>query len=700
MSNRRAKAQRRAATSGQTIRPPSRKATLPQRRAASRGARTRARGGSAQRRSPAARPALDLWRSIWRWGPLAAAGDRAPLTALAHADLAWAGATAAASAALFATIITGHPGLGDAPETVSGVSALGVLHSPGYPAYVLAAHAFTLLVPVGSEALRVNLFSLLCASLTVGGVQLLGRRCGAARWAASIAALCLAAGAGFWFYAGFAKHDMFSGLLFLVALHLALAWRARPSTKRLVGLAAAFAVGLGSSWPLMLLLMPTVAWVLIPARAEVSPRALALATGTGLVILLALYGFVMVRAAENPALNWGGANNVSRLVELVTRADFIAHGSSSPASVSASGGASSGGASLAGSVAAYVLIFARELGVVGLILCAFGLLLSLRLRRGAGSYPLLITFVVNLVGATVLVGAGSSHSSNVDLIEEGFLLGCYFALACWLAIAITELGTAGSAGFLRSVRPLAFRNALRPAWLIAIAAVLLVPSVLTHWATAHRDSTPFADRYASTALGELPRNAALLVWGAELTQPLIYRQVVDHQRADVVVIAADGLSYGWYRDQLSRRLGRPLPNLDGNPIEMAAQVAQAVSRFRPVYLDPQAAQTLQRFIGYRQVGLLAQLAGGQGPAPVGSPAQLDATMRTAVRVAGMPNANWNVWPNDYVASAEYSTAALEVARAYYEHHDLAGLRRALLGVLRITPADKVAQADLAHLDGS
>jgi hypothetical protein len=266
-----------------------------------------------------------------------------PLTELLRADLAWAAATGLASAALFATALTGHVYLGDGPETVAGISSLGILHDPGYPAYVIVAHLFTLLIPFGSEAFKVNLFSLVCAALTVAGVQLLARRLGAARWAASIGALTLAASAGFWFYSGFAKHDIFSGLLFLLTLHLALAVRARPSTGRLVALAVVIGLGLGSSWPLELIILPTVAYVLIAGRRALRLRSLAAATASGLVVLVAVYGFVMVRAGENPPVNWGGATTVGRLWSLVNRADFRPHSSPPAASAAGASGARGGG---------------------------------------------------------------------------------------------------------------------------------------------------------------------------------------------------------------------------------------------------------------------------------------------------------------------------------------------------------------------
>ncbi len=686
----------------------------------------------------------------------------AGLTELTRTDFVWAAATGAGAAVLFATILAGHTGLGDAPETVAGVKSLGILHPPGYPAYVIAAKVFTLLVPFGSEAFRVNLFSLVCASLSIAGVQLLARRCGAARWASSVGALTLAASAGFWFYASFAKHDMFSGLLFLIALHLALAWRARPNTKTLVVLGAVFAVGVGSSWPLMLLLAPTIAYLLFDARRQLALRPLLAATATGLVVVVGLYGFVMVRASQNPALNWGDATTISRVFELVRRSDFTqgpgqpqptAHRSST-ASVptlrkTASAGApaaptpASAGApaaptrASAGARAAPALapapgaaaveisavgvtsttrnetvIFARELGLLGLLVAGFGLVMSLVRRRGVGSYALLITFAVNLVGVTAFTAPGVSSALDrydVDMIVQGFLFGCYFALAAWIAVGATELGDVIGRARLGRVDLSSRRSVVVPIVAAVLAAALLVPSVINHWPVVQRSDKPLADRYASTLFGELPPHATIVIWGAELTQPLIYRQVVYHQRPDVVVIAADGLSYGWYRQQISRRLGRPLPPPAGNTILDARRLVKSLSAVRAVYMDAGTAELLAGggatqasvpgdLIGYQPVGILTKPAPGTGPFPVQSPTVLDQTVRAAQRVAGLPGSHWQLWPNGYVAKDVYSTAELEVARAYFQRRQYAGMRRALETELSIDPTDSTARNDLAKLN--
>ena len=118
---------------------------------------------------------------------------------------------------------------------------------------------------------------------------------------------------------------MFSGLLFLLGLYVALSWYNEPSRWRLVTLAVLIGFGLGSSWPLEILLLPTVLFILFARRRGLAIWPLVQATAAGLVAVIAIYGFVMVRAAQNPAVNWGRATTVSRLIDLINRADFTPH---------------------------------------------------------------------------------------------------------------------------------------------------------------------------------------------------------------------------------------------------------------------------------------------------------------------------------------------------------------------------------------
>lgn len=66
-------------------------------------------------------------------------------------------------------VVTLQPGIlpGDAGEFQLVVPTLGVAHPPGYPLYILLGKLFTVLVPIGEMAWRVNLFSAVTSSFTL-----------------------------------------------------------------------------------------------------------------------------------------------------------------------------------------------------------------------------------------------------------------------------------------------------------------------------------------------------------------------------------------------------------------------------------------------------------------------------------------------------------------------------------------------------
>ena len=676
--------------------------------------------------SPAAAPIRHGPRAQAAAGPAAAETPRAPRprleelltwksTPLSRDDLVWAGAAAAISAILFATTLYGHAGLGDAPESVAGIASTGVLHAPGYPAYVIAAKLFTALVPFGSFAFQVNLFSLCCAALTIGGVYLLGRRLGAERWASALGALALACGGGFWFYAGFAKHVVFSGLLFLVALHLLLAWQARPSTGRFVALAAAIGVGMGSSWALMTFILPAVGLALLLSYRQLSPGMIAGGVAAGLATVVALYGFVMVRASQDPAVNWGEVTTLDRLRDLVNRADFkppTSDDSNSPASeaegsasnlpqkgpiLSASFIAQEGSLTRASkSSKTYLEVFYHELGLAALALAAWGLVVSLLWRRGPPAFILLLVFAANLIGAGATVGPSVYRGFDTLIIQEGFILACYLVLPVWLAIGATHIGhVLAESGSPRD------RDARRAEVKWGLPAVLalavLLPSLISHWEIPRRNAAPFADNYAESAFAELPRDSVVLIFGAERTGPLINRQVVDGDRPDVTVVASDGLSREWYREQLARRTGVDLPPPTLDNVADTVSAVGALRRTRPVFMDITTAQRLSDDVGYRQVGLLTRLVDGKGPAELADPSGAESRLRQAEQSAGMPDEDWGARPNTFVFMA-YKSATLELARAYFLNRDEAGLRRTLRNTLAIDPGNEQARQNLRTLN--
>ena len=588
------------------------------------------------------------------------------------------------SGALFATTLTSHPALGDAPETVAGVASLGILHPPGYPAYMLSARLFTLLEPFGNMAFKVNLFSLLCASALMAGVYLLARRCGGVRWASALGSLALAATAPVWFYADFAKHDIFSGLVVLAALMLLLRWQRQPTTRGLVVLAAVVAIGAGSSWQLTALLAPAVGYVLFTERRRLGVGQVLAAGAVGLVIVATLYAFVLVRASQSPALNWGDASNPDRLVALITLKAINV--GTAPVTTKTAG--------LPFTLATYGAVFGREM-LVALGLAAWGVVVSFRRPRYPGRIALVIFFVTNLLGAAIGVGARRDQGFDTDLFQGGFLIGCFMTLAVWTALGATDLARRIQRAPAMGGR-VAGGTATRYALIGLVAAVLLGPSLVLHRPAVQRAAPPIADGYASAVLGELKPKAVLFVWAVEAGFPIEYRQVVLGDRRDVDLVDLDLLLDDWYRDQLARRLHRTIPPPTGNRVAQAASLVESTRHDRPAYLDMRAADSLRQSVGFQSAGMVAEVVDGSGGHPAPDPANLRDRVDAAQRAAGLGDQPCQLWPDAFMCEA-FTGAHYEVAHSFAATNNNAAVRQQLLDMLKLEPNNDVAKRVLAGL---
>lgn len=139
------------------------------------------------------------------------------------------------------------PGLipNDSSEFQTLAYTLGHAHTTGYHVYLLLAKLFTLVVPLGDIAYRVNLFSAFCGSLTVGLVFLAGKMLSGSRWGALTGAFALAIAATFWSQAIIAEVYTAGSLFTAAVLLFVLLWY-RTGTTRWLFFAGLFG-GLGIS---------------------------------------------------------------------------------------------------------------------------------------------------------------------------------------------------------------------------------------------------------------------------------------------------------------------------------------------------------------------------------------------------------------------------------------------------------------------
>ena len=239
-------------------------------------------------------------------------------------------------------------------ENIVSVYCLGVPHPPGFPLYCLLGKLFTLAVPVGDIAYRVNLFSAVLGAVASAGLFCLLSLFGVGAVPAVVATLTLSFSATFWREATIAEVYTLSLTIIIAQFALLVHWRNRLHTgerapvtaaassaptperqsakrskrKRTADVARAqlptrqtgrlrsqyrpllwwallFGVGL-TVHPNQAFLLPGWLYLIWSSDRSVFRRWRLVGSGVLLVIAgLCLHLYAPIRAAASPAINWG-----------------------------------------------------------------------------------------------------------------------------------------------------------------------------------------------------------------------------------------------------------------------------------------------------------------------------------------------------------------------------------------------------------
>ncbi|HUF30912.1 MAG TPA: DUF2723 domain-containing protein, partial [Gemmatimonadaceae bacterium] len=510
-----------------------------------------------------------------------------------------AAGTVAGIAMLAVYSATMAPGLTfwDSGELIAAVESLGIPHPPGMPLYVLAARAFSDLVPVLPRAAAMNLFSAVCTGLTVAIIAVLLARWMESGWMALAGAMVAGAGSTVWRSATEAEvyaPVMLVSLLVLwaadnaarergtrrarwlvlaayllamaVPLHLGIlvvapaaavrvALGAEPGVRwndaALVTAVAVLAVAVGRGSVVVL----AAGVALIAATGAMSGRGgarLALACGAAALLAASAVAFVPVRAAFDPAVNTGYAIGWDALLGLLGRAQYDVPGlwpRQAPLWAQLANwfeyadwqfalGLGPGVAPTVGRTA-FTLLFAA-LGLSGA---------RAHWRRDRRSALVLGTlFACATVGLVLYMNfkAGASFGYGIlpdDMPHEARDRDYFFVLGFVVWGAWAGAGTVAWAA----------ARGWPPA--LAAAAIVSIPVAL-NWSAVTRTRQPVASlpRIVGEALlWSAPRNAVVITGGDNDSFPLWYAQAVHGTRLDVRIVVAPLLGAEWYRAELARR---------------------------------------------------------------------------------------------------------------------------------------------------
>jgi Flp pilus assembly protein TadD len=208
-----------------------------------------------------------------------------------------------------------------AGENVAAVALLGVPHPPGFPLFCLLGKIFTLLIPMGNMAFRVNLFSAVCGAAAAGMLYtflktFLGNQW---RFAAAASALLFAFSLTFWSQAVIAEVYTLNALCLATTFYLLVRWE-QGAPLWPAGLTAALGL---TVHPLQLFFLP--GWFFFILRSprrrtikfeDVSRSTVAFLGG------FALEFYPLLRSKADPALDWGNPSTLRNLIAYLTAAQY------------------------------------------------------------------------------------------------------------------------------------------------------------------------------------------------------------------------------------------------------------------------------------------------------------------------------------------------------------------------------------------
>lgn len=239
---------------------------------------------------------------------------------------------------------------GDSAEFVAGARTLGVVHPPGYPLYTLLS-ALAVRVPVGTAFFRLSLLSAVAGAAAAAVValivwQLCGRPPGRAApplplpgrvVGAAAAGLAFALASTPWSQSTVPEVYSLSSFLILSVLFLLVVWLAGGSAPTGSGAPRPRAGGLGKRALLLAGLLlglalahHLTALLVVPSfivglswGARRRPGAAAHVGAIALLACgLALYAYLPLRAAHEPAVLWATVDSWTTLLEHVTGAQY------------------------------------------------------------------------------------------------------------------------------------------------------------------------------------------------------------------------------------------------------------------------------------------------------------------------------------------------------------------------------------------
>jgi hypothetical protein len=392
--------------------------------------------------------------------------------------------------------------VGDSGELAAAVHVWGVPHPPGYPLYVLLGKLFSLLVPVGKPALRLSIFSAVCASAAVAFLYLSLIALGFATWTSAGVALAWAFSASLWSQSGIQRVYALGALISSAATYCAIRWYFDPEQLGwLIASAAIVALGVANHTVVAIHVL-AIAALVVMRRPQIlrEPRLWIGFAIAAIPPALLYFVWIPLRARARPPVNWGNIRSFRELRDFLARKQYWRHRYVRSAR------------QLVEVVAYYLRRIVVEYGWLGAAAIVVGIV---PLWMHAPEVATMLGLLLALNALSMIV-----HARREDIFHwTRYMIAGWFALGFPLAF--------GWDWMLR-----AFPAPARPCFAFLPAIVLLVTQFRKQDVSRHR----YADEYNRRMLASLPENATLIAQDDNVVFPLMYLKYGENVRPDVKLL--------------------------------------------------------------------------------------------------------------------------------------------------------------------
>jgi len=388
--------------------------------------------------------------------------------------------------------------VGDSGELTAAVYLLGIPHPTGYPLYIMLGKLWTLLVPLGSIAYRMSLFSAVCGAIACGALYRLARMLDVRPSAALLSALLLAFAPSFWAEANVQRVYTLNAIFVVAATAAAVRWYRRRDAWALM--VAFLLCGIGATnHTFMAVYAVALALFVFATNPRIVLRPLlVLGLGVAFAVGLLPYAYLPIRSLANPALDWGNPETLHNFLDVVLRRGFWERAwLETPVD-------------LIPIAWDYLRSFGPELAWAGAALAVVGLVVGWRRR-----VPVLLILLVMAGNLAAL----ALHGSRSDI----FIWHRYYIPSYAMAALLAGVGAQAL-----------FERLPRPVQLVPLAIPLFL--LVTGWRANDRSRYEIADAFSRGVLHSLPPGAHLIATDDNILFVLIYLHFVENERPDVDLI--------------------------------------------------------------------------------------------------------------------------------------------------------------------